>query len=177
MEETVWESHLTGRWGVARETLRETRQRVLEEGRDWRTVANRVVLTGEGVRKLQAALGIPVEDAENGQKAAPTAPASAGAAETGKGREKALGGDLLVGDGPFTGAVSEKNAAAARLRVMRLVRNPRVVLARRLDGGEVLRLRVRDNGKYRPGMEVPARQVQGDLYEVVGRGPRWVGKW
>jgi len=40
-----------------------------------------------------------------------------------------------------------------------------------------LRLRVRDNGKYRPGMEVPARQVQGDLYEVVGRGPRWVGKW
>jgi hypothetical protein len=181
MDEGVWESRLEGRWGVARETLREARRRVLREGQEWHTVANRVVLTREGLDKMAVALGIPVEVADSGSKTAPSAENGTESDSeqedgtvSGGTAEKALSGHLLVGDGPFTGAVAAQKEAA-QLRVTRLVRNPRIVLA--TDGESVLRLRVRDSAKYRPGMMVSARQVQGDLWEALGRGPRWVGRW
>lgn len=76
----------------------------------------------------------------------------------------------------------EKNGGGAPvevvLRVTRVPRNPRIVLA--TDGTTAdLRVKVRRNVNFRPGMEVPALPVPGidGLFEFRGRLPRRPGRW
>lgn len=40
-----------------------------------------------------------------------------------------------------------------------------------------LRVRVRDNSKFVPGMEMPVRHIAGDLYELACNQPRWRGRF
>jgi hypothetical protein len=53
--------------------------------------------------------------------------------------------------------------------------NPRLVFGEWM--GEPVRVRVPDSKKFVPGMQMRCRKIEGDLYELVGRGPRYKGKW
>jgi hypothetical protein len=53
--------------------------------------------------------------------------------------------------------------------------NPRLVLAELM--GEAVRVRVPDSRKFVPGMPMRVRWVSGDLYQLVGRGPRFKGRY
>jgi len=57
------------------------------------------------------------------------------------------------------------------VKVMRLLANPRLVLARRTNG-EIIRLRVTPSKVLRPGMEMEAHWLQADLWERQGQQPR-----
>lgn len=61
------------------------------------------------------------------------------------------------------------------LTVLRRVLNPRILLA--TDGAGVLRVRVRDSANFMPGMRIPVRHIQGDLYELARPCPRSRGRW
>lgn len=67
-------------------------------------------------------------------------------------------------------------SAVEVLRVHSIPRNKRLLLA--VNGaGAVLRVRVKDSGKFTRGMEVSAVRCRGDLYEHVGRLPRYRGRY
>jgi hypothetical protein len=53
--------------------------------------------------------------------------------------------------------------------------NPRLVLGEWL--GQPVRVRVPDSKKFVPGMRMKCRLVEGDVMALVGRGPRFKGKW
>lgn len=80
--------------------------------------------------------------------------------------------------------VTEKTPAAAvqvpppteRFTVLKLVPNRHLLLASDALGSTV-RVRVRDNTNFMPEMVIQVRLIQGDLYELVGRGPRYRGRW
>lgn len=61
------------------------------------------------------------------------------------------------------------------LRVHRIVQNPHIILA--TDGLCILRVRVRSSANFIVGMEIPARRIQGDLYELARPCPRARGRW
>jgi hypothetical protein len=71
---------------------------------------------------------------------------------------------------PPTPGVPEK------LTITRLVINPHLVLAATKKGA-VVRVRVRLAANFMPGMEIQARKIDGDLFELVGRCPRFKGRW
>ena len=58
-------------------------------------------------------------------------------------------------------------------------RNKMMVPAIWKDGDDVLkvRVRVRNNKNFVRGMEIPCRQIQGEVWELIGRCPRFRGKW
>jgi hypothetical protein len=78
--------------------------------------------------------------------------------------------------------VGEKEAGAGQgeavLRVLRLTRNERIVMAEKKEApdGE-LRVRVHSNVNFVPGMELTGKHVQQDLWDLVGRCPRRRGMW
>lgn len=49
-----WESKVAKTLGLARDRIRELREQHLEEGADWRTRGNAVVLTARGLEKITA---------------------------------------------------------------------------------------------------------------------------
>jgi hypothetical protein len=55
------------------------------------------------------------------------------------------------------------------------VRNKRILKAR--DADRVAWVRVKDSKNFRPGMELQAAFVSGEQWELVGRCPRWNGKF
>jgi len=62
--------------------------------------------------------------------------------------------------------------------VARIYPNPRLLLARTTDG-EIVRVSVRLNRNFRPGMKIKVEPPAGalPLYRLVGRCPRFPGKW
>ena len=152
----TWESRLPGRLGVARAEIRAARK-VCAEGSDWRWIGNRVVWTDFGLTRLASILGKKgdgvAQDANGGEK---SAPAQAVAQEHGN---------------PLT-SESEKTLS---LIVTRIPLNPRLLFA--ADGVQVYRVRVHLSSKYVVGMEIVAQHIEGDVCQVVGRAPRWRGKW
>ena len=50
---------------------------------------------------------------------------------------------------------------------------------RKDNGGEPVRVRVRNNANFMPGMEIRARQNEDypDVFVLVGRTPRYRGRW
>ena len=72
-----------------------------------------------------------------------------------------------------------KKPAPVRLEVFSVLKktlNPRIILA--TDGtGRVVRVRVKSNEKFRPGMALKATHVAADLYQLAGNCPRFVGKY
>jgi hypothetical protein len=53
--------------------------------------------------------------------------------------------------------------------------NPYIVLGEWF--GNPVRVRVPDSKKFVPGMRLKCRLVEGDVMALVGRGPRFKGKW
>lgn len=160
----VWESRLPEYFGaVSRPVLRKLRHEHLSHGTDWvQDAEKRVCLSLAAVEKLRGVL-MPSQN------------------------EKTPGGPASDAGGPSENAENAEKLAAlstplpvvtlevARTRVV----NPRLILCRHLDSpAELVRVQVRDNTRYFTHLPngqpatVEARQVQGDLYEVVGPPPR-----
>jgi hypothetical protein len=164
-----WESIIAGRLGISRDTVREIRERCLTEGVDWMREKKRVLLTDSGVARVAEAVKNTAPDA-GPPEPVPEASAEKNAAS---GESSAVDGAVsCVDDVP---AAAEKNAAVKRLKVHKLVLNPRLILA--TDGAAVVRVRVPDCRNFIKGMEFNARLIGGDLYELVGRCPRFRGRW
>jgi hypothetical protein len=53
--------------------------------------------------------------------------------------------------------------------------NPHLVLGEWM--GQPVRVRVKDSKKFVPGMRMKCRLVEGDIMALVGRGPRFKGRW
>jgi hypothetical protein len=59
--------------------------------------------------------------------------------------------------------------------VKKIPMNPRIVFGEWM--GEPVRVRVPDSTRFIPGMKLRARLIERDLYVLVGRGPRFKGRW
>lgn len=62
------------------------------------------------------------------------------------------------------------------LQVKRVYPNPRLLLAT-LPNGDEVRVQVKTNLNFRPRMMIKARCVEGTLYQLVGRCPRYPGRY
>jgi hypothetical protein len=71
--------------------------------------------------------------------------------------------------------VAKKERVPVEVRVKKVPMNPRIVVGL-LDGVEV-RVRVRDSRKFVPGMLMKCVGVDEGVFELVGRGPRFKGRW
>jgi len=156
--------------GLSRDIVREAREKLLE-GEDWETAGNRVVLTDDGVMRLLEALGVDLP----------------------KKRARVPGGltiasllDLSRLD-PLTAVQGEDSAVKGKLYQLEAVSSPRnskILMARHLEKdapGETIeglvRVQVRDNSNFVDGMILVAMWIEQDLWELVGRCPRFRGRW
>lgn len=75
------------------------------------------------------------------------------------------------------GAGGEDDAADELFEVIakKIPMNPRLVLGEWM--GQAVRVRVHDSRKFVPGMKLKCRLVEGDVMALVGRGPRFKGRW
>lgn len=73
-------------------------------------------------------------------------------------------------------SVDEKNGSPAIVTatVVSLPPNRKILLA--LVRGEKCRVKVYDQANFIPAMAIPVRHVQADLWEYVGRAPRFRGR-
>lgn len=76
----------------------------------------------------------------------------------------------------FTEAIEYTQFKPVPLTVSARCQNPRLLLAK-ANTGDLVRVRVRDNQNFQIGMSLQAKQIQADLYELVGRCPRFKGRW
>ena len=146
----ILESRLTGRVGLTRDELRAFRQKNLDAKRDWYLKKKRVVWTESGVEKLRAHIAVPEIKTAPAQNAALPEPVT-----------------LLVWKSNLT--------------------NKRIVLAYKPGtdpqrAENILRVQVRSSENFvrfvngKP-MELKARHLQADYYELAGACPRRKGRW
>ena len=81
-------------------------------------------------------------------------------------------GCLVSGNG------EEPQPEVIELKVARVYPNPRLLLAT-TNAGELVRVSVQKNRNFRAGMTIKAKAPNGTLsiYRLVGRCPRFPGKW
>ena len=151
---SVWESHLPAVLGINRNELRYMRQNELEEGTHWVWEGKRIAYLPGGVEKIRAL--------------------------------------LKVDDEILTPAQIVAQFPPLPPPVTLLVWNPRLVNKKLIlayapdtdphDSKNLLRVRVRSSENFlrmvhgKP-MELKARHVQADLYELATPCPRWKGRW
>lgn len=167
----IWQSHLGALLGLSIEELRRRRKKCLVEGVDWIRDGNRVLLTDEAVQKIRAECALP--------EPLPGPEKSADQHEAAPGQKNGAGGGLSrepLRLGPGLRLQTE-------LVVYRTVMNRQVLEAHEegadpSDRRNLVRVRVRDSVNFVRGMRVRVRFVQEpDLFEHVGRLPRWKGKY
>jgi hypothetical protein len=75
--------------------------------------------------------------------------------------------------------VREPEVISLVITSLRPPKNPHIIEAKRPGSDEILRVRVRDNRNFMPGMEIRARQDEHypDVFVLVGRTPRYRGRW
>jgi len=156
------EAKLQTRFGLTRGELRELRELHLHEGEHFTRIKKRVCLSQAGIDALETHLGVknPPPEASGAPEAAPE-------------------------------PVPQPPAAppAVRLLVWRAnFPSTRIITAHKPgedpeNPANIVRVCVRDNRNFRrigqdgKQMEIQARHLGGDLYELVGRAPRYPGKW
>jgi len=154
------ERELAERLGVRQEVLKRIRKRRMKRGTHFDLVKGAIRYAEAGVAIVQQELG-----AGGAKKGAP------------RGEEQAVRDDRRW----RRVFLLPRRAESLRARVERVAvfkktfRNPHIIQCE--CQGELIRVRVRDNRNFRKGMEVPCRQVKGDLYELTRRCPRWPGRW
>lgn len=85
---------------------------------------------------------------------------------------------LLAVEGAADGILEKKGRPElVEIRVRKVPLNPRMVFGELVKGGDFVRVRVRDSRKFVPGMVLRGRFVDGDVYVLEGRGPRFRGRW
>ena len=94
-------------------------------------------------------------------------------------KELAVGVGLALEKNEAGGALASEAGAEEMVVVNVPGRNRRIMSAQKKVGGALVRVQVRDNGNFMPGMEIKARAGGEfpDLYVLEGRAPRWRGKW
>ncbi len=155
MSELIAEPALARRLGVGRTTVRDIRRDHLTQGDHWVIDGGKVTYTPEGVDAVLRAV--------NAKK---TGEAAGTGAEQG-------GAVIEAGDGLPVRDDSLLEATVTEWRYP----NRRILTAD--AGGRLVRVRVHDNTKYRPGMVMRVQLDPGrtDIGSVVGRGPRYPGRW
>ena len=175
-DELYFEAVVANRLGVSRERVRELRVAHLREGEDWVMQGTAVVLSAQGLARMQKLVWAG---------SSPALPESGPVAATG-------GVDGVASEGCMPLAaearvpVGQVFAAVARVRVRvtERARNVRVVMAARVEGvpapGEPARLMVlvQRNELFMPGMEMEVAPVEGrGCFQYLGRLPRRKGVW
>lgn len=177
-DELYFESVVANRLGVSRERVRELRVAHLREGEDWVMQGTAVVLSAQGLAKMQDLLRVA---------ASPALVESEPAVAT-DGAQEATGPEV-IGVVAEAMAFSDRGhllvaADRCRVRVSELARNEKVVMAVRVEGvaapGEPAKLlvKVKCNAFFMPGMEMEVAPVEGrGCFQYMGRLPRRKGVW
>lgn len=160
------ERELATSYGLASPALKAIRDAHLTRPQHWDLVKGLVCYSDEGKAALEGALGI-------GAQKNPTANPPPPAAET------PLAPDSAPNDPPPAPPpkkfVAPKAGEVRTLVAVAIVRNRRILKAR--DQDRVAWVRVRNSKNFRPGMELKARFVAGEQWDLEGRAPRWGGKY
>ena len=177
-DELYFESVVANRLGVSRERVRELRVAHLREGEDWVMQGTAVVLSAQGLAKMQDLLRV----------AASHALVESEPAVATDGAQEATGPEV-IGVVAEAMAFSDRGhllvaADRCRVRVSELARNEKVVMAVRVAGeaapGEPAKLlvKVKCNALFMPGMEMEVVPVDGrGCFQYMGRLPRRKGVW
>ena len=144
----VFEARVAAECGISRDLASDLRRKHLIEGEDFAYVRKRVMYTGAGVAKLQAALSLEADDIK------------APAPDTAKQPEAVK---LVVWRTFPTGNTKILEAYAPG-------KDP-------LDRGNIFRVQVRSSANYIKGMELPAIHEHDDVYRCARPDPRWRGTW
>jgi hypothetical protein len=152
----VAENRLPVRFGLPRSLIRKARKEFARDI-DWKIVSNRVVWDSRCLQKLAERVS------QLAQEARPVAGKGPDSLKTVRPVSEAYSAPLL--------SEPEEVSAVVVSRPL----NRRIVVA--MLGVEIVRIRVRDNSHFMKGMECQVRRVEGDIYELCGRAPRYRGKW
>lgn len=152
----VPESRLSGRFGIPRSLIRRARKE-FTRGIDWQVKSNRVLWHVRCLKKLAERVS------QLAQEARPIDGEGSDSLKTVRPVSEAYSAPLL--------SEPEEVSAVVVSRPL----NRRIVVA--MLGVEIVRIRVRDNSHFMKGMECQVRRVEGDIYELCGRAPRYRGKW
>jgi len=160
------ERDLAKKLGLGHELLTAARAEHLRRGRDWEMVGGLVQYSDAGQERILAALKIQPP------AATPTPPAPADSAANTAPKAQKITPAAAPWVAPARGDVRE-------LVCVRVPLNRRVVECRSAapGGPDVAWVRVKDNHNFRAGLRLPARYLEGDRWELVGRCPRWPGKF
>lgn len=151
------ESDLADQSGLAHDALKATRAEILRRGTDWELVKGRVRYTHAAMSRTLTYLKIC--DEAPPAELPPAGPAAAAhSAPNPPGKKN-----------PAVGDVRELTCTK------RCAPNRRMVLAT-LEGAEQ-RVKVRDNNNLVAGMKMQCRLIQGNLWDLAQRLPRWRGRW
>ena len=175
-DELYFEAVVANRLGVSRERVRELRVEHLREGEHWVMQGQSVVLSAQGLARMQDLLRVA------------TSPAlvESGPAVATDGAVAATGPEVIGVVAEAMAPLGHLQVAAdrCRVRVSELARNEKVVMAVRVAGeaapGEPAKLlvKVKCNALFMPGMEMEVVPVDGrGCFQYMGRLPRRKGVW
>lgn len=176
-------SGLAVKLGITCDKLGKLKDVVLEKPADWVSVGNGYRVSVGGLQKLVQWLeneGVPVASAVMANPPGPEWKPLTGTnqVEIPESFTRALDD---VFNGRVTGIHPTKfepvPIVASAIKVTRRALNPRIVLGE-LDG-KTVRVMVRSNENFKPGMVIPAVAVDaaGGLYRCNRNAPRWLGRW
>jgi hypothetical protein len=158
------ESRSPGVLGICRNEARRIRKSILVEGVEWSNATGKVLWTDAALKKAREHL-LKTPHSE------PQAPAVSSAEKTAADSNSPT---CAVPD-PATAETVITEPEMVLVKMVRRVANPNIVLGE--AAGAVVRVRVRSAEKLTPGMEMPCRHIDGDLYELACRCPRWRGRF
>lgn len=158
---TIWESRLAGRLGVSRETLAALRKRgAVRQGEDWDFCAGRVCYAERSVSRITQHLELEWADRVQTPTESQSSPeTSQDASDESRGSEDPSDAANAPQRAPQRADDLIKSASAEEVltvasRPNRRFNgahyiNPKLILARRADGHEVI-VRVRDSSRFAP---------------------------
>lgn len=162
------EDHVARHLGISRDHIRELRATHLTEGTHWKIIGKPVMLSEEAVTVLAQALqmfsapSVPAPE----KIAAPTQPTAASGTSP----------RALIGPPGNPSAIVTLKAWHSPDRNVNILEayfpgtDPR-------NRQNLVKVRVRSNRNYVQHMELPAKPMQGGLYEVTRPDPRTRGRW
>jgi hypothetical protein len=158
----VAESEFAKALGLLRKDMRAARKNM---GMQLAASDGPIVLDWIAAKRLADNLGVSEPVAAEAFK-------KAGAGQESDQDEKAAHGE--AGEEIAMELVNEVEVVDCRLK------NRHIIICGVDDKKERVRVRVRDNSGFRPGMRIPVRHVSGTLFEFAGRYPRnrrayWAG--
>lgn len=162
------ERELAKTYGLAPDRLKEVRNGQLQRAAHWDLVKGLVCYNDAGRVALELALGIATPE-KNPAEPPPTPPPAAEPAPAATPPP-----DSAPNNPPAKNFVAPAAGEVRTLVAVAKVRNRRILKAR--DQDRVAWVRVKDSKNFRPGMELQARYLAGEQWELVGRCPRFNGK-